>query len=165
MIIFLVGFMGCGKSTKAKQLSALLNCPLIDLDAVIVESQGMSINDYFAAYGETAFRQLEKDTLQNYDYPTQCVVATGGGLPCYFDNMEWMNQKGHTVFLNMQAQQLVSRLQNRDKRPLLRGMNDTELLAFIENKLKERNPYYLKAKTVVDAFDLDAKDLLKILNL
>ncbi|MCJ0741143.1 shikimate kinase [Pedobacter montanisoli] len=161
MKIFLVGFMGCGKSTKAKQLANLLNCELIDLDAVIVAEQKMSIADYFSAHGEDAFRQLENQTLKSYAYPETCVVATGGGLPCYFDNMDWMNANGVTVFLEMTPPQLVSRLHNREKRPLLKGMDDEQLLDFIINKLEERNPFYHKAKLTVDAFDLKTEDLLK----
>ncbi|MGV3546766.1 MAG: shikimate kinase, partial [Pedobacter sp.] len=84
MKIFLVGFMGCGKSTKAKQLANLLECPVIDIDAVIVAQQGMSIADYFAANGEAAFPQLENETLKSFEDAGTCVVATGGGLPRYF---------------------------------------------------------------------------------
>jgi len=161
MKIFLVGFMGCGKSTKAKQLANLLNCPVIDIDAVIVEQQQMSIADYFAANGEAAFRQLENEMLKSFEYPDTCVVATGGGLPCYFDNMEWMNQNGITVYLEMTPPQLVSRLHNRDKRPLLKGMDDEQLLAFIIGKLEERNVFYRQAQLVINSFDLDPKELLE----
>jgi shikimate kinase len=161
MKIFLVGFMGCGKSTKAKQLANLLECPVIDIDAVIVEEQGMSVADYFTANGEAAFRQLENEILKSFDYPDTCVVATGGGLPCYFDNMEWMNQSGITVYLEMTPPQLVSRLHNRDKRPLLRGMDDEQLLTFIIRKLEERNVFYHQAQLVINAFDLNPKELLE----
>ncbi|MNK37720.1 Shikimate kinase [compost metagenome] len=161
MIVFLVGFMGCGKSTKAKQLANLLECPVIDIDAVIVEQQGMSIADYFAANGEGAFRQLENEVLKSFDYPETCVVATGGGLPCFLDNMEWMNENGVTVYLEMTPPQLVSRLHNREKRPLIKGMDDEQLLAFIIGKLEERNVFYHQAKLSINSFDLDAKLLLE----
>ena len=161
MKIFLIGFMGCGKSTKAKQLASRLDCPVIDLDAEIVKSQEMSIAEYFEKHSEAAFRQLESDTLKTFDYPETCVVATGGGLPCFFDNIEWMNENGKTVYLQMSPPQLVSRLHNREKRPLLKGMDDEQLLAFITGKLEERNPFYHKAHLSINAFDLDAKELLK----
>jgi shikimate kinase len=161
MKIFLVGFMGCGKSTKAKQLANLLACPLIDIDAKLVEQEGKSIAEIFETQGEQSFRQMERDFLQSYPYPETCVVATGGGLPCFFDNMDWMNEQGITVFLEMSPPQLVSRLHNREKRPLLKGMDDEQLLSFITVKLEERNPYYRRAKLVVSAFDLDANVLLK----
>ncbi|MBC7615499.1 MAG: shikimate kinase [Pedobacter sp.] len=160
MKVFLIGFMGCGKSTKAKQLANRLDCSVIDLDAVIVAAQGKSIADYFAENGEAAFRTLESNTLKNYDYPETCVVATGGGLPCFFDNMEWMNANGRTFYLQMTPPQLVSRLHNREKRPLLKGMDDEQLLAFVELKLAERNAFYTQAQMVVNAFDLDVEELL-----
>lgn len=165
MKVFLVGFMGCGKSTKAKQLANHLNCPVIDLDAVIVAEQGKTIAEYFAENGEAAFRKLECETLKNYDYPATCVVATGGGLPCFFDNMEWMNANGKTVYLQMTPVQLVSRLHNREKRPLLKGMDDEQLLAFVEMKLAERNAFYKQAQIVVNAFNLNVEELVSSLAL
>lgn len=161
MIVFLLGFMGCGKSTKAKQLAKRLNCSVIDLDAEIVKKIGKSIADYFAEFGEDAFRQLESDTLKTFPYPEKCIVATGGGLPCFFDHMAWMNARGQTVYLQMTPSQLVSRLGNRDKRPLLKGMDDQQLRTFIENKLQERDTFYRKAKVIVDAFNLEAELLEK----
>jgi shikimate kinase len=157
MKVFLIGFMGCGKSTKAKQLANRLACPVIDLDAVIVAEQGQTIAEYFATYGEAAFRQLESETLKNYPYPETCVVATGGGLPCFFDNMDWMNANGSTVYLQMEPAQLVSRLHNRQKRPLIKDMDDEQLLVFIQNKLAERDLFYTQAQLVINAFDLDAE--------
>jgi shikimate kinase len=159
MIIFLLGFMGCGKSTKAKQLATKWDCPVIDLDAVIVANESKSIAEIFAAIGEEGFRKLENETLKNYDYPATCVVATGGGLPCFFDNMEWMNAHGKTVYLQMEPAQLVSRLGKREKRPLIKDMDDEQLVHFIENKLKERDVYYKQAQLVINAFDLDGDKL------
>ena len=157
MKVFLIGFMGCGKSTKAKQLANRLACPVIDLDAIIVAEQNQTIAEYFAAHGEAAFRQLESETLKNYPYPETCVVATGGGLPCFFDNMDWMNANGKTVYLQMEPAQLVSRLHNRQKRPLIKDMDDEQLLVFIQNKLAERDVFYTQAQFIINAFDLDAE--------
>ncbi len=164
MKVFLVGFMGCGKSTKAKQLANLLECTVIDIDAVIVSQEGMSIADYFAANGEAAFRDLESKTLKTFNYPDTCVVATGGGLPCFLDNMQWMNENGITVYLEMTPPQLGSRLHNREKRPLIKGMDDEQLLAFIVGKLEERNPFYHPSKLAINAFDLEPKALLEEIN-
>ena len=158
-IIFLIGYMGCGKSTKAKQLAHRLVCPVIDLDAEIVTKSGKSIADFFEAFGEEGFRKYESEMLKTYNYPENCVVATGGGLPCFFDNMDWMNANGKTVYLHMEPAALVSRLHNRQKRPLIKDLNDEQLLEFITLKLEERNPFYNKAKIIVDAFDLDAEKL------
>lgn len=159
MKIFLIGYMGCGKSTKAKQLASKLNCEVIDLDAVIVANEGKTIAEYFATYGEGSFRELESATLKNYPYPANCVVATGGGLPCFFDNMDWMNEHGKTVYLQMEPAALVSRLHNRQKRPLIAHLDDEQLLVFIEEKLAERDPFYTKAQLIINAFDLDAETL------
>ncbi|TDG37915.1 AAA family ATPase [Pedobacter changchengzhani] len=159
MKVFLVGYMGCGKSTKAKQLANKLGCSLIDLDAEIVAETGKTISEYFSEYGEDGFRNYESELLKNFDYPENCVIATGGGLPCFFDNMDWMNANGKTVYLDMEPAQLVSRLQKREKRPLIAGMDDAQLLAFIKVKLEERNPFYKKARVIVDAFDLDVETL------
>ena len=151
--------MGCGKTTMGRKLSKYLDAQLIDLDHEIEKITGMAISEYFSLHGEAAFRELEKKTLQTYDYAEHCVVATGGGTPCFFDNMEWMNDNGTTVYLQMEPAQLVSRLHNRQKRPLIRDMDDEQLLAFINMKLAERNPFYYKAKLIVNSFDLDAETL------
>lgn len=161
MKIFLIGYMGCGKSTKAKQLAQRLGCPVIDLDSEIVKKSGKSIAEFFAEFGESGFRDYESDMLKTFPYPETCVVATGGGLPCFFDNMEWMNEHGTTVYLQMEPAQLVSRLQNRQKRPLIKDLNDEQLLDFIHLKLTERNPFYKQAKVIINAFDLDAETLEK----
>lgn len=159
MKIFLIGYMGCGKSTKAKQLAHRLECPVIDLDAEIVTKTGKTIAEFFAEFGEQGFRDYESDMLKTFNYPEQCVVATGGGLPCFFDNMEWMNAHGETVYLRMEPAALVSRLHNRQKRPLIKDLDDEQLLEFIKIKLGEREPFYMKANVIVDAFDLDAEKL------
>jgi len=159
MKIFLVGYMGCGKSTKAKQLAHRLECPVIDLDLEIVIKSGKTIAEFFEAFGEKGFRDYESEMLKTYNYPENCVVATGGGLPCFFDNMEWMNAHGETVYLEMEPAQLVSRLHNRQKRPLIKDLDDEQLFEFIKVKLDERNPFYRKSKIIINAFDLDAEKL------
>lgn len=164
MKIFLIGYMGCGKSTKAKQLAHRLNCPVIDLDAEIVSKTGKSIAAYFAEFGESGFRNYESEMLKTFDYPEHCVIATGGGLPCFFDNMDWMNANGETVYLEMEPAALVSRLHNRQKRPLIKDLDDDQLLEFIKVKLQERAPFYSKAKIIVDAFDLDGEKLEQAIN-
>ncbi|GGI28849.1 shikimate kinase [Pedobacter mendelii] len=163
MIIFLIGYMGCGKSTKAKQLAHRLDCPVVDLDSEIVNKSGKTIAEFFDAFGENGFRNYESEMLKTYNYPENCVVATGGGLPCFFDNMEWMNEKGVTIYLQMDAPQLVSRLHNRQKRPLIKDLDDEQLLEFIRVKLEERNPFYTKAKIIINAFDLDVEKLVEVL--
>lgn len=99
MRIFLIGFMGCGKSTLGKKLATKLGYDFIDLDYQLEKQMGTSIGNYFAANGEEAFRKLESKTLKEFDYPINGVIATGGGTPCYFDNMDWMNSNGITIYM------------------------------------------------------------------
>lgn len=160
MKIFLIGFMGCGKSTLGRKLATKLGYDFIDLDQQIEKQVGMSIGAYFAANGEAAFRAFERKTLQEFNYPSNCVVATGGGAPCYFDNMEWINNNGTSVYIEMSATALARRLENgKDKRPLLKDMNSEELIHFIEHKLEERNPFYLQASLKVNGISLSPDDL------
>ncbi|UKT64151.1 shikimate kinase [Pedobacter mucosus] len=162
-IIFLIGYMGCGKSTKAKQLAHRFGCPVIDLDSEIVAKTNKSIAAYFEEYGENNFRIYESEMLKTFNYPNNCVVATGGGLPCFFDNMAWMNANGITVYLEMQPAALVSRLEKREKRPLIKDLNDEQLYEFITSKLHERNPYYTQAKVIINAFNLEPAHLEEII--
>jgi len=151
--LFLIGFMGCGKSTWGRKLARISKLPFIDLDEKIVEETGMSIGSYFAEYGEAAFRQVESDVLKSVSSSEAAVISTGGGAPCYYDNMEWMNQTGITVYLELPAGVLLSRLVGKEgtKRPLLAGKTNDEILSFIEDKLAERKPFYEQAEVVVDA--------------
>lgn len=161
MKIFLIGFMGCGKSTLAKKLATKLSYDLIDLDQELEQVAGCTIAAYFAAHGEDAFRNLEAQTLKTMDYPENCVVATGGGTPCFGDNINWMNENGATVYIQMNPFSLAKRLESGiAKRPLLHSLSEAELVQFITTKLEERNPYYLQAEYVMNGINLTA-DLVK----
>lgn len=164
MKIFLIGFMGCGKSTLGRKLATKLGYDFIDLDHQIEKQIGMSIGAYFAANGEEAFRAFERKTLQELDYPSNCVVATGGGAPCYFDNIEWINNNGVSVYIEMSPAALARRLENgKEKRPLLKDMNQEEMIGFIEKKLEERDPFYLQASLKVSGINLSPDDLRALL--
>lgn len=164
MRIFLLGFMGSGKTTIGKKLARTLGYAFVDLDKVIETRAEMSITQYFELHGEAAFRELERDCLQNEISSENVVVATGGGAPCFFDNMEWMNQNGATVYLMLSPKALASRLQGSTGRPLLSGLQGVELSRFIETKLESREPFYKKAKFWVDGLDLTAEKLAAYLN-
>jgi shikimate kinase len=160
MKIFLIGFMGCGKSTTGKKLAKRLGYDFIDLDHEMEKQTGSTIANYFALHGEDAFRQLESRTLKEFDYPPNCVVATGGGAPCYFDNMDWMNSNGLTVYINMSPVALAQRLEKgKAKRPLLRDLSEEQLIAFIEGKLTERDGFYSRASMIVNGVNLSADNL------
>lgn len=160
MKIFLTGFMGCGKTTLAKKLSGRLNFHLVDLDHEIEKQVGTSIGDYFSVQGETAFRTLESQVLKAFPYQENSIIATGGGTPCYFDNMDWMNQNGLTVYIEMTPAALARRLENgKAKRPLLRDLDEQGIVDFITQKLEERNPYYTQASLVVNGINLSPESL------
>lgn len=144
--IFLVGFMGSGKTTWGKKIANALQLPFVDLDHEIVENIGMSIPEYFKAHGEDNFRKLEQEYLQKQSGRI-AVISTGGGTPCFFDNMEWINNNGLSLYLYHTSKSLWSRLSQSDvnKRPVLKGLSGDELFDFIDSKLKEREPYYNQA--------------------
>jgi len=144
--------MGCGKSSFGKTLARELGCDFVDMDASIEQQcGGMKISDIFAMHGEPYFRSLEKKAISELVRHENCIVATGGGAPVGEENMEMMNETGETIYLKMNPGSLVMRLKRgRDKRPLIKGMDDGQLLEFIEESLAVREPHYLKAKIVID---------------
>lgn len=147
--IFLIGFMGCGKSYLGERLATQLERPFIDLDRLIEIAEGKTIADIFAALGESGFRELERKHLHSLGNQPSAIVATGGGTPCFFDNMDWMNTHGTTVFLETPVETLYERLRDeRSDRPLLMGLDDTGLRHFIKEKLREREQWYRQAKVV-----------------
>lgn len=160
MKIFLIGFMGCGKTTLGKKLAAKIGYSLVDLDHQIERITGTTVPDYFASHGEEVFRNLESDTLKAHAYDQNTVISTGGGTPCYFDNMEWMKANGITVYIKLPAASLARRLEKgRSKRPLLRNLSEEEVIEFIENKLEERDVFYTQATIVVSGINLNADTL------
>lgn len=150
--IFIVGFMGSGKTTWGKKIASSLGLSFVDLDLEIVNFIGMSIPAYFDTYGEEAFRTLERDFLRKQANRTGVVVSTGGGTPCYFDNMQWMKANGLVVYLYHSPKSLWSRLSKSDvrKRPVLKGLTGEALFSFITSKLQEREPYYDQAQIKID---------------
>lgn len=152
MRVFLIGFMGSGKTHWARQLSQKLNIPFFDLDEQVVSQEGKPINEIFAEKGEEYFRLLEKDTLHIITESHESfVMATGGGTPCYFNNVEYMNQSGITVWINTPLETLYTRLlRQRSARPLLKDLGDDQLKGFIIKKFSDRKIYYEQADVVMD---------------
>lgn len=162
MKIFLIGFMGCGKTTLGKKIAAKQGIELLDLDHEIERITGTTVANYFALEGEEAFRKLESETLKNYAYAEHCIIATGGGTPCFFDNMEWMNANGTTVYIQLSAVALAKRLEKGiAKRPLLRGLTAEGVVDFIENKLTERGPFYEQAGITLSGISLGPDDIIR----
>ena len=164
MIIFLIGFMGSGKSTTGKKLARLLGFTFFDTDRDITEKMGMSVNEIFDRLGEEIFRENETRVLKELISRDNLVVSTGGGLPCHGDNMEIINRNGLSIYLKVSASDLYSQLVDRkDKRPLIRDLSDTELKEFIENKLAEREPVYERAAYVVGGLEIRPEDLVRLI--
>jgi len=165
-IIFLVGFMGCGKTTLGRKLANRLGYDFMDLDHILEAQEGITIAEYFAKHGEDSFRKLESAVLKETIYPGHAVVSTGGGLPCFFDNMDWMNAHGKTIYIKLSPKTLATRLENeKEERPLLRQHHGEALVAFIADKLIEREPFYSRAIIIADGLSLTAEKvegLLKI---
>lgn len=149
--IFLIGFMGCGKSTVGKILADMLDRKFIDLDSSIEISTNRSIDEIFNEDGEEAFREIEKQMLHKMQSRDSVVIATGGGCPAYSDNMEWMNQNGITVYLKTHPGILFHRLApEKHKRPLIAQLPDVDLMEFILEKIKKRLLFYIKAEITVN---------------
>ena len=164
MAIFLIGFMGSGKTTIGKKLAAKLGCGFIDLDAAIEYTEGMFIRDIIGAKGEHYFRELESRVLKQLEH-TDKVIATGGGTPCFFDNIEWMRSNGRVLYVELDEAALFSRLKttNLEHRPLLKGLDDDGLKVFIHNKLAERKAYYELADVRFNPIRQSIEDLITIL--
>jgi shikimate kinase len=166
MRIYLIGYMGSGKSTLGKRLAGSLNIQFIDMDDYLEERNYKTIPQIFAEEGEEVFRQKERKVLEELSEFTNVVIATGGGAPCFFDNMELMNRTGKTVFLNMEINILAYRLvHSKTERPLIKGKSKTELISFIDDTLKKRRPFYEQAKYQIKNPDTDLKEILKILEI
>ena len=151
MNIFLVGFMGVGKSTLGAALAQKLDLRFVDLDTEIVKDAGMAIPKIFELYGEDHFRKLEQATLRRFIGNEEVFVfSTGGGLPCFFDNMQLMNTHGVCIYLRATAAALTARLAPKiSARPVLRGRED-DLQDYISTLLTNRRAYYEKAQLIVD---------------
>lgn len=165
MRIFLIGYMGCGKTHWGKELAQALNLNFVDLDALIEEQQGMSISQIFDELGEVEFREREHSALVSLQDRENVVIATGGGAPCYNNNMEWMNQNGRTIFLNLEIEELADRIQkSQDDRPLVRNKSREELLTYIERHLQLRLPFYLQAQHILTGEQQTVQGLLDAVN-
>lgn len=152
MKIFLIGFMGAGKTHWGRLLSEKLGIRFFDLDEQVTEHAGKSIAEIFATEGEEQFRIMEKEVLYIISESHESfVIACGGGSPCYFNNIEYMNQAGTTVWINTPLDTLFDRLvKEKDQRPLIRELSAEQLKGFINKKFADRKIYYEQASVTVD---------------
>ena len=154
--IFLVGYMGAGKTTLGKAVARKYKLSFVDLDWYIEERFHKTIKELFEEKGEAGFREIERNMLHEAGVFEDVVVSTGGGTPCFFDNMEFMNSLGDTVFLDVCPDVLFKRLRvAAQSRPVLRDKHEEELHAFIEEGLTKRNSYYNRAKYTFDGNRLE----------
>lgn len=165
MIYFLIGFMGAGKSTIAKQLSERTDIPSLDLDKLIEQKYGKAVQDLFREEGEEWFRQAESEVLRTIESESDLVVACGGGTPCFGDNMKWMNEKGETWYLRLSVGELLRRLdpEQISSRPLMKGLRPEEIKRVLEEMLISRERYYLQATRVISEENCHARYLERYL--
>ncbi|MGN6418894.1 MAG: shikimate kinase [Pseudobacter sp.] len=155
MRIFLIGFMGAGKTHWGKQVANRMGLPFYDLDELVVEHEGKSIADIFTQNGEEYFRMCEKQMLEELvEKEDSMIISCGGGTPCFFNNIDFMKRYGIVVWLNTQVEVILQRLmKERMHRPLLKDIKDEDLRNHIIRKLNERRMYYEQADVIIDRED------------
>lgn len=164
-VIFLIGFMGSGKTHWGKLWAAKANYHFIDLDEQVENAVGKTVAQIFEEEGEDFFRQKEAENLKSLNLSSSTIIACGGGTPCFSNNMEWMNKMGTTIYLKTNVPQIVERvLQEKEKRPLLKNLNEAEVQFYIEKKLKEREPLYNQAAIILLVNDLTENTILEIIH-
>lgn len=160
MLIYLIGFMGSGKTTAGKKLARKLAYDFIDLDAFIESETQRSIDEYFNQFGEDKFRRTEQAVLRKTFGLKNTVVSTGGGAPCFYGNIDEINKSGTSIYLKADIGLIISRLQGeKNQRPLIKNKSEEEFRIYISNLLTQREAFYNKAKIIVSAKSLDIEQL------
>ncbi len=160
--VFLIGYMGAGKTTLGRAFAHAAGLSFIDLDWYIEERFHKTIGQLFAERGEQGFRELERRMLHEAAEFEDVIISVGGGTPCFFDNMDYMNTRGDTVFLEASPEVLFNRLKaGKQQRPLLAGKSDEELRAFICEALEKRRPFYAQAKFLFPSGKLEDKTQIR----
>ena len=159
MRIFLIGYMGAGKTTVGRELAKELGLDFIDIDHYIQARYQKTIADIFEEIGESGFRDLENKILREVGDIENVVISCGGGTPCFHNNMDYMNSIGKTVYLKASPKLLTQRLNTcKDKRPLIRDKSEEELYVYVEESLKNREHHYAKAHIIFETEELVKKD-------
>lgn len=160
--IFLIGFMGSGKSTLGELLAKRLGYAFVDMDDLIVQTSGMTVPEIFSEHGEEMFRKWEHDILLEIINREKVVIATGGGAPCHMDNMALMRENGLTVYLQLSPAAIRERLiHSKTERPLVKGKNPEELLQYIKELLEIRDPFYLQSGLILNGVGLRPDQLIE----
>ena len=165
MRIFLIGFMGSGKTHWGRLLSKKLGLTFHDLDTVIVDQEKKSVADIFSEKGEEYFRYREKEALERIaEEEDGFILSCGGGTPCFFNNIEFMKKSGKVIWLNTSVEALTQRLmRERKSRPLIRGVDESDLGRYIVRKLSERRMYYQQADVMVNEESVTLDELIRLL--
>jgi shikimate kinase len=160
--IILIGYMGAGKTTVGKALSKELGFPFYDLDWYIESRMRKTIAQIFAERGEEGFRKIEHNMLHEVAEFEDVIISCGGGTPCFFDNMDYLNQQGEVIYLKGTPEVLYKHLlMGKAERPLLKNKTPEELITFIREQLEKREPYYTKARHTLDVSLLDNYDKIR----
>ena len=160
--IILIGYMGAGKTTIGKALSKELGITFYDLDWYIESRMRKTVSQIFAERGEEGFRKIEHNMLHEVAEFEDVIISCGGGTPCFFDNMDYLNQQGQVVYLKADPEVLYKHLMMaKTERPLIKGKSHDELLAFIREQLEKREPFYTKARYTLDVTLMDNYDKIK----
>ena len=161
--IIIIGYMGAGKTTVGKALARALGLPFYDLDWYIESRMHKTVPQIFAERGEEGFRQVERNMLHEVAEFEDVIISCGGGTPCFFDNMAYLNTQGETIYLKATPEVLYKHLQmGKTVRPLLRDKTPDEMLAFITSQLGQREPYYCQARHTLDVNLLDSYEKIRI---
>ena len=162
MRIYLIGYMGCGKSTLGRRLAKHTGLQFVDMDDYIEKRNFKTVPQIFAEEGEAEFRKKERKALEELSEFTDTIIATGGGAPCFFDNINLMNKTGKTIYLNIDPKILAERLlKSKTERPLIKGKSREELVEFIDETLRKRNTFYKQAKYQITQPDVDLDELMR----
>ena len=162
-MLYLIGFMGVGKTTIGKKIATLNKVVFIDTDSQIEKETSKSIKEIFKTDGEIYFRKLESDTIRSIN--RKAIIACGGGLPCHNNNIEYLKKKGTVIYLKASAETLSIRLDsNKNNRPLIRNLTNDKQLEFIRKILKEREKNYKKADYIIDTDNKTANQVLREIN-
>ena len=163
MNIYIIGYMGTGKTTIGQLLAKKLNRDFFDVDGFIENRYYKTVAEIFEEKGESGFREIEHRIIQEISEFENVVVSTGGGLPCFFDNMDIMNRTGITIYLKASVDELIGRINsNKQKRPLIKGKSSEELQDFVETNLKKRESFYNQAKFTFDVPHFNSKQEMNL---
>jgi len=164
MKVFLIGMMGSGKSYWGKLLAKKLKCGAYDLDYLVESAEEKTIAEMFEEDGEDHFRKNEAKILRWFAEKKIYVLSTGGGTPCFHENMQWMNNQGITIWINEPVEVLAERLKpEKEHRPLIKELSDEALTDFLQQKLDQRRPFYSQAKIILEGNDIQLKKIMQLI--